>query len=208
MMAFNPLEGILKMPMAKRSKINNSLAKTWRHWRYKNTFFLILSVLAFYYLAKTPQVDSLIKQVGSLGYVGAFVAGIFFTSTFTVAPAAVVLYHLADKLHPIEVAVLAGFGAMLGDYVLFRFMRDRIVVELRPLFHKYGRPYTKVLFKSPYFAWLLPIFGAFVIASPIPDEVGVSMLGASKLKRWQFFLIALIANSIGVFLVVSAARAL
>ncbi len=167
-----------------------------------------VSFVIFFYLAQTPEVDHLVKQIGSLGYVGAFIAGIFFVSTFTVVPASVVLYHLADLLHPIEVALLAGFGAMLGDYLIFRFMKDRVFKELHPLFRKYGRPYTKVLFKSPYFAWLLPLAGAFIIASPLPDEAGVSMLGLSKIKKWQFFLVALVLNSIGIFIVVTAARAI
>lgn len=169
---------------------------------------LIVSVVAFYYLAKTPQLDSAIKQLGTLGYMGAFITGIFFVSTFTVVPASVVLYHLADRLHPVEVAILAGLGAMIGDYFILRYMKDRVFRELRPLFRKYGRPYTKLLFKSPYFAWLLPVAGAFIIASPFPDEVGVGMLSTSKLKQWEFFVLALALNSVGIFVIVSTARAL
>ena len=188
------------------AKQKHPIKTAWRHWHYKNTLLLVLSLIIFYYLLKTPVVDNALKQIGSLGYLGAFIAGIFFVSTFTVAPAGVVLYHLADTLHPIEVAVLAGFGAMIGDYFIFRFMKDRVFKELRPLFRKHGRPYTKVLFKSPYFAWLLPLVGAFIIASPFPDEAGVSMLGLSKIKQWQFFLLALVLNSIGIFVVITVAQ--
>ena len=178
----------------------------WKRWHYKNTTLLIFSLILFFLLAETPQVDSFIKQIGSLGYIGAFITGIFFVSTFTVAPAAVVLYHLADTLHPLEIAILAGLGAMVGDYIIFRFMKDRVFSELRPLFLKHGRPYIRILFRSPYFAWIVPIFGAFIIASPFPDEVGVGILSLSKIKRWQFFLLSLILNAIGIFLVVSFAR--
>ena len=45
-----------------------------------------------------------------MGYLGAFITGIFFVSTFTVVPASVVLFRLAESLHPIEVALLAGLG--------------------------------------------------------------------------------------------------
>lgn len=127
-------------------------------------------------------------------------------STFTVAPAAVVLFHLADILHAVEVAVLAGLGAMFGDYIIYRFMKDRVFEELLPLIRKLHTPRIKILFKSPYFAWILPIAGAFVIASPLPDEIGVSMLGLSKVKKWQFFALAFVLNAIGIFLIVSAAK--
>lgn len=186
-------------------KLNNF---RWKRWHYKNTTLLVLSLVAFFFLAKTPEVDSLIRQAGTLGYIGAFIAGIFFVSTFTVAPAAVVLYHLADSLHPLEIAILAGLGAMVGDYIIYRFLKDKIFIELRPLFKRHGKPYIRILYKSPYFAWMLPVFGAFIVASPFPDEIGVGILGLSKIKRWQFFLLSLVLNASGIFLVVTVAKLL
>lgn len=193
--------------MKKQKRNNNQiLLKKWRRWKYKNTFMLVISIMLFFWLAKTPLVDSLIKEVGTLGYLGAFITGVFFVSTFTVAPAAVILFHLADSLHPIEVALLAGLGAMVGDYFIFRFMKDRVFEELLPVIRRLHTPRIKILFKSPYFAWLLPVAGAFVIASPLPDEAGVTMLGLSKIKRWQFFLLAFVLNAVGIFLIVTATK--
>lgn len=184
-------------------KLNNF---RWKRWHYKNSTLLVLSLVAFFWLARMPQVDSLIKEAGTLGYVGAFIAGLFFVSTFTVAPAAVVLYHLADNLHIAEVALLAGLGAMIGDYIIFRFVKDRVFKELGPLFRKYGRPHIKILYRSPYFGWLVPVFGAFIIVSPLPDEIGVGLLGVSKIKHWQFFLLTLILNALSIVLVISIAK--
>jgi hypothetical protein len=181
--------------------------KKWRRWKYENTALLIVSLIAFFFLAQTPLLDSAITSLGNLGYIGAFIVGIFFVSTFTVAPAAVILFHLAETLHPIEVALLAGLGAMLGDFFIFRFMQDKVFDELRPLFLKLRTPKVKIMFKSPYFAWLLPLFGAFLIASPFPDEVGVGMLGLSKIKRWQFFVLAFTLNAVGIFITISLAQA-
>lgn len=189
-----------------KKKKNAQLYK-WRRWKYENTALLVVSLVLLIYLAQTPLLDMIIRKAGELGYLGAFIVGIFFVSTFTVAPAAIILYHLADKLHPTEVALLAGLGAMIGDYIIFRFMKDKVFDELRPLFLRLQTPKAKIMFKSPYFAWLLPLFGAFIIASPFPDEVGVGMLGLSKIKQWQFFALAFILNAIGIFLVVGVARA-
>lgn len=180
--------------------------KKWRNWHYKNTALLIISLAAFFYLAETPTVDNIIRSVGGLGYLGAFLAGIFFVSVFTVAPAAVVLFHLSEQLSPIEVALLAGLGGLFGDYIIFRFLKDRVFTELRPLFFKFGRPYLKILFKSPHFSWTLPIFGAIIVASPFPDEVGIGLLSLSKVKQWQFFALVFVLNCTGIFLIVSAAR--
>jgi len=162
--------------------------------------------VAFYYLAQTSWLHGIINTIGNLGYLGAFLTGIFFVSTFTVAPAAVVLFHLADRLHPVEVALLAGLGAMVGDFVIFRFMKDKIFEEMAPIFQKLHKNYFRTLFKSPYFSWLLPVIGAAIIASPIPDEAGVSMLGLSQIRPWQFFIVTFTLNAIGIFLIVTATR--
>ena len=187
-------------------KHHKKLKKQWRRWRYKNTGLLILSLIGFYYLLQLPVTDQAINQIGNLGYLGAFLAGIFFVSTFTVAPAGLVLYRLAENLHPVEVALLAGLGAMVGDYIIFRFMKDRVFEELAPLFRQLHTPYVRTLFRSPYFGWLLPLIGALIIASPVPDEVGVSMLGLSKIRPWQFFAVTFTLNALGIFLIVSAAK--
>lgn len=187
-------------------KHHKKLKKQWKRWRYKNTLLLVLSLIGFYYLLQLPVTDGAIRQIGNLGYLGAFLAGMFFVSTFTVAPAGLVLYRLAENLHPVEVALLAGLGAMVGDYIIFRFMKDRVFEELAPLFRQLHTPYVRTLFRSPYFAWLLPLIGALVIASPVPDEVGVSMLGLSKIRPWQFFAVTFTLNALGIFLVVTAAH--
>ena len=187
-------------------KRKTGIKKSWDKWRYKNTAFLVLSLILLFYLAKTPAVDAVIRQVGSLGYVGAFITGIFFVSTFTVAPAVIVLFKLAEVLHPVEVALLAGLGAMIGDFIIFRFVKDKVFDELAPLFRKLHTAKTRRLFKTPYFAWSMPVIGAFLIASPFPDEVGVSMLGLSKIRPWQFFLVTFALNALGIFIVVTAAR--
>lgn len=180
--------------------------KHWHRWKYKNTTLLIVSIITFIYLAQTPTIQSLIKQAGTLGYFGAFITGIFFVSTFTAAPAAIVLFNIADNLHPIEVALLAGLGAMVGDYLIFRLMKDKIFDEMRPIFTRLQHPYVRTLFKTPYFAWLLPVIGALIIASPLPDEVGVSMLGLTKIKRWQFFLVTYLLNAFGILVIVYLAK--
>lgn len=204
----NPVEKVNKNFLQQEIVITDQaryFENKWRHWHYKNTTLLLLSAALFFYLAKTPVADNLIQQAGTLGYIGAFFAGLFFVSTFTAAPAAVVLFHLAERLHPVEIALLAGAGGVVGDYVIFRFMKDKIFAELRYLFLKRGKP-VRALFKSPYFGWLTPIFGAILVASPVPDEVGVSMMGLSKMSTRQFLLIAFLLDVVGIFLIVSAAR--
>jgi hypothetical protein len=176
--------------------------RQYRAWGYKNTTALLLSLVVFFYFAESTIIQNLINKIGEYGYVSAFIAGIFFVSTFTVTPAAVVLFNLAHDLNPYIVAILAGIGAVIGDYVIFRFLRDNVFEELKPFFLDHGGSYIARLFHSPYFVWLFPVFGALIIASPLPDEAGVSLLSLSKLKNWQFILLSFILNATGIFIVV------
>lgn len=182
------------------------LIETYKSWQYKNTGLLIVSLVVFFYLAGTPFVERIITTMGSLGYAGSFIAGIFFVSTFTVAPACIVLYHLAELLNPLGVALSAGAGAVIGDFIIFRFFKDQVFDELRPIFSKLGNhPILRIL-STPYFAWILPVLGAFIIASPFPDEVGIGLMGISRMKSWQFIVLAFVLNSAGILFIVTLAR--
>jgi len=189
-------------------QLHKVIQKKWKNWPYKNTAFLLISLFLFIYFAETPFISNLIKRAGDLGYLGSFITGIFFVSSFTVAPAIAILYKSADILNPILLAVCAGLGAVLGDYLIFRFLKDKIFEELAPIFTKIGGSFIKKLFLTPFFIWLIPIMGAFIIASPFPDEVGIGMMGLSKIKRWHFVLIAFLLNSFGIFIVITLARSI
>lgn len=179
---------------------------SWRGWRLKNTTLFLASLIVFFLLARTPQVDTFIRSVGSLGYLGAFIAGFFFVSTYTALPAGFVLFELAKYLEPLEIAIIAALGSMLGDYLIFRFIRDRVTKEIKPYLARLGGRKVRQLFRTPYFAWLLPLSGALIIASPLPDELGVSLIGASKMKHTHFLVVSYLLNAIGILLVVLLAR--
>jgi hypothetical protein len=182
------------------------VTSNWKHWQYKNTTFLVASLILFFLFAEHPIIRNTTDSIGNLGYLGAFFTGILFVSIFTVAPAAVVLFFLADHLNPLGVAFFAGMGAVVGDYLIFKFLKDRVFEELTPAFLKNGGNMLVKLFKTPYFGWLLPFVGAFIIASPLPDEIGIGLLGASKLNNYQFIVLSFLLNSIGIFLVIITAR--
>ena len=174
----------------------------YKNWKFKNTFFLVVSLIVFFFLADTPFIKNVINNIGDLGYLGAFIAGIFFVSTFTVAPAGVILFYLAKEMNVLEVALLAGLGAVVGDYIIFRFLKDKVFEEIKPVFIKFGGSYLSHLLATPYFTWLTPVLGAIIIASPFPDEIGIGLMGASKINKWQFLALTFILNSLGILLII------
>ncbi len=180
------------------------MVSTWRE--YKNTLLLVASLCIFIVFADTPMVQSAIHHIGLFGYIGSGVTGVFFVSTFTVAPASVVLFNLAQDYNPLLIAITAGFGAMLGDLLIFRLFKDQVFIELAPLAERIRSRPMFLLFKTPHFKWLTPVLGAIVIASPLPDELGIGMMGLSTIKSWQFAFLTYVLNTIGILLIVLVAR--
>jgi len=180
--------------------------RTYKNWRFKNTAILVLSLIVFFYLLNFPFVKNLISSIGGLGYLGAFISGMFFVSTFTVAPSTVILFYLAEKFNAWDIAILAGLGAVIGDFIIFKFLKDRVFEELKPIFQKTLGKKISNLYKTPYFGWTAMALGAIIIASPFPDEVGLSLMGLSKIKTWQFLLFSFTLNAIGIFIIILLAQ--
>ena len=180
--------------------------KQTRLWQYRNTMLLVLSLLLLFLFADSAVVHTVIRQMGEYGYIGAFVAGIFFVSTFTVAPASLLLFHLAQEFGALGIALSAGAGAVIGDLLIFRFFKDRVFEEFRPLMTRVGNSSLGTLFQSPYFGWFTPVLGAIIIASPLPDEVGIGLMGLTRITQWQFVVLTYLLNAAGIFIVVLLAQ--
>jgi len=180
------------------------LKKRWHRYHYKNLTYLALSILLALLLLQINVFRSWLSHLGNLGYIGAFIGGMLFISTFTVSIGTVILFALAKYLNPIEIGLIAGLGAVIGDLFVFRFIRSQeLNKEIKHFFDYFGGDKISHLIHSKYFSWTLPVIGALIIASPLPDELGVSLMGISRMKTYKFILLSFILNSLGIFLVVS-----
>jgi len=174
-------------------------------WKYKNLTVAFLSIILAIFLFRSEAFHSFLLHLGSFGYIGAFIAGMLFVSTFTVATSALILLILAETLSPIEIGLIAGLGAVVGDMLIFKLVKDNLAAEIVDVYnHVDHKKHLKKLFHTKYFSWSLPVIGALIIASPLPDEIGVSLMGISKMGTTKFLILSFVLNSIGIFLVISA----
>lgn len=178
----------------------------YKNWHFKNTTLLIMSIVMVIAYIDSPAVRTVVDAVTQLGYFGAFVAGIFFVLTFTAVPAGIILFSFAETHNPFMVAIMGGIGGMMGDYLILRLFREYIFDELAILFKNAQWRRIKKLFRTPYFAWILPIIGASLIIAPGPDEPGIALMGLSRMKTWQFMLLTLVLDTIGILLIVFTLR--
>lgn len=137
----------------------------------------------------------------------AFVAGIFFVSAFTVLPASAMLINLVPENPAWLIALVAGLGSVLGDLVIFSFVKDYLASSLFQAIKFKGSRWRKWR-QSKVVKIALAVVGAAIIASPLPDELGISLMGASSMQKRYFIPIAFILNTLGVYLLLIASLAL
>lgn len=174
-------------------------------WPFTNLTLLLISVVVALVLSKNEQFQYVLHHLNGWGYFGAFVAGILYVLSFTAALSIVILISLAQQYSPLEVALLAGAGAVIGDLIIFRLVRDNLHSELSILYRMFGGNHLTKLLNTPYFGWMTPLMGALIIASPGPDELGVSLLGLSKMSQSAFVGISFFLNALGLTVVLTLA---
>lgn len=156
------------------------------------------SVYLAVYLVHSGVINQLVDLAGDDVLLISLIAGIFFTSFFTTAPAIAVFSDLAGQGNPFLIAVVGGVGAVLGDSLLFFFVREKVAKDASALMT--GPRWKRVLrvLKRRRFRRILPLMGALIIASPFPDEIGLALIGVSTLSRAQFFLLSYVMNTLGI----------
>src|SRR3990170_6084649 len=145
------------------------------------------------------------------GRVLALAGGFFYAFGFTAAPATAVLLVLAgEQNNPFLAGVLAGLGALIGDLGIFFFLRGFFVKDLDQLSHTH---LAGVLRKEERFVlgrwqkYLSTAIAGFIIASPLPTEIGVGILSSNrKMSTRRFALTAFGLHTLGIFTILVIGR--
>lgn len=162
--------------------------------KYHNLITLFLVLIITVALFKLGILETWAKELEYLGYFGTIILGIFFVSTFTAAPAATMLVLMSENMNIFMVAVFAGLGGAIGDYLIHHFIEDGLVHEIEAVFRKMaGNSWKKFdhIIHTRHFARISLVIGALILVSPIPDEIGLGLmniyhLGARKLFALTF----------------------
>ncbi|MBI2638714.1 hypothetical protein HYW83_03935 [Candidatus Peregrinibacteria bacterium] len=178
--------------------------------QYPKLTVLTISIVTAYILFQTHFFLEFAKLLNSHGYASIFLAGLLFAYGFT-APFAVGFFiELAPTINPFIAAPLAGLGAMISDFIIFQFVRHSFrdefdKLKLTVLFQKISALFDDHLSDrvKKYVLWT---FAGFLIASPLPDEFGVSIVsGFTAINKKIFSIISYILNTTGIFVILELA---
>ncbi len=174
----------------------------------KDIIILLVSLFAGFILYKSNIVINVGQNANGISLIVAFIAGIFFTSAFTIAPAGVVLAELMKTTPVFEVALMGSIGAVIGDLIIFLFIRDSLCDDLNYMLKVVHFQRYKVLFHRRFFRFVTPLIGGLIIASPLPDEIGLAMMGLSKVRTSVLIPITFGMNFVGIILIAVLTHAL
>ncbi len=181
---------------------------------YPRLISLGMCMGAAYVLYQIGMFEWIDGRLHGFGYPGVFVAGLLFSYGFTTPFAIAAFIAMAGEVNPFIAAPLAGLGALLSDLVIFEFMRISFfgdeIERLRhaSLIERIHRALHHETTPEIVRRWSMWTMAGLVIASPLPDEIGVALLSSTtKMSERAFGVICVTMNTLGILIILLLARA-
>ncbi|HLC60053.1 MAG TPA: hypothetical protein VJJ52_01340 [Candidatus Nanoarchaeia archaeon] len=175
--------------------------------KYPKFLLLFITFLLAYFLFYGRNNLALHAFVISTGYLGIFIAGLMFSYGFTTAPAISLFLILAEHQNIYAATIIGGFGALLSDLIIFRFIRASFADEIEKLSKEKLIVELDHHTPSKLKKYFLPVMAGFIIASPLPDEIGVTLLASIRsISTSLFTLISYASNTFGIFVILTVGK--
>jgi len=183
-------------------------AKKIFHFKYPKLVILILCIIAAYIIFTNKNVVQYIPLT-STGYLTVFIGGLLIAFGFS-APFGVGFLISSSPTSILLGALIAGIGATISDLIIFKFIKVSFTGEFKELEKtKTIQKIEKVIKKNKSILikhYLLYVFAGILIATPLPDEVGVSMLASlTTINPKKLAIISFILHTIAIFLILGGA---
>ena len=168
-------------------------------WHLKRDVVVVLvSILVALALSRSGFFHDFFQVSVESELVGILIAGLLFTSIFTTPLSIAMFVSLAPVVDPFVMAGVGALGAVLGDLILFGLVRHSMREDVEHLMSlpRYRRFFA--IFHRRMFRWVLPFVGALIIASPLPDELGIGLMGMTRMKPRTLVGISYVMNALGI----------
>ncbi len=188
-------------------KIVKKNLKIFTNFKYPKLTLFILMIILAYLLFKNPNTVEFVSHLGKFKYLGEFIGGLLFAFGFT-TPFAVGFFLVLQPTNIWLAALIGGCGALISDLLIFKFIKINFEDEfIRLNKTKVIRKFTKLINNNlghKIKIYLIYAFSGIVLASPLPDELGILMLaGITKIKMNILAIVSFISNTIGIFILLA-----
>lgn len=177
---------------------------------YPKLLALLICITVAYFLFRADFFKEFAKILNFHSYISIFLAGFLFAYGFT-APFAVGFFvSLASQVNIFIAAPLAGIGALIGDLMIFQFIRTSFQNEFDRLKFTWLFQKIRILFDDHFSdklkRYILWSISGLLIASPLPDEFGVSLIsGLTTVDKKIFSAISYLLNTVGILVILALA---
>lgn len=181
--------------------------------RYPKLYLLLISIFLGILIYRDENNFHFHTILDQLGYLGTFLAGMFFVYGFTVGPAVAMLFLAAQKQNFLLAGIAGSAGAFAGSFIVFQALKISYEEEVQrliqnPLFKVFLSFFEKYF---PNFArkYFLPILAGIFSATPLPDEFVAALVYASRgISLPVFSFVAFFFNTFGIFVLLAIGRIL
>lgn len=174
-------------------------------FRYHKLLILLLSIAGAYYIFSNGQFDGFLESIRSSWYFGTLLAGMMFSFGFT-TPFSVGYFLTLNSPNILVHGIIGGFGALISDLLIFHIVRLSFMDEFEMLENTRPMKFlSRIINRSigkKIMNYLKFSIAGIIIASPLPDELGITMLaGLTKIRSSVLSLISIVMNTIGIMVI-------
>ena len=195
-----------KTKTKKTNKRHSWLAKAYRHYAFKHTTSAIISIVAFVLVLDTALVQTVLEHLEGFGLIGVLIGSMMVTSFFTAAPGIALLLPLSQEFNPLVFGLVGGLGAMVGDWIILKIFEEKIAYELKPLIKKFGWGHILRRIRRKKERQRTLLLGMVVIITPLPDEMGIALMGLSRFPLSLLLILIYILNTLGLVVLAAATQ--
>lgn len=170
--------------------------------RYKYTIILLITFVTAWAVGRLGIIDAYATQAAEANQLlYTVISGAMYSFSFTAGFSVLLFSKLSlTQEMVLPLSLIAALGGLLADLLIFRFIKDVILHELGDHTKRFIAKTTKTKVAKV----ALGALGAAIIASPFPDEIGLTFMGVSKIKFWELVVLTYVLDTIGSYLVISA----
>lgn len=171
--------------------------------KYPRFFALALTIIIAILIFNNEKIINPESFLIIENYMSSFTLGVLYVYGFTAALSTGALLIISEQQNIFMTGIIAGLGALMGDLIIFKFVRGTFNIELERLGKiRFVKKIRKLLKEHSTLNRAVPFIAYIIIASPLPDEIGVSMAALYKDTTTKAFsILSFFLNTIGIFII-------